>query len=140
MFSKKDDKNSKPGQGGQRGGGGGRGGQHSFGGAGRTEWQVQSNPITQTKQTQRRPTPASLLVFVSPRLVANCLTRVSGLGPWQCLLNKLKKDSLLPGVVFSFSKKKCEECADFLRGEDLNSAKEKSQVRGHRPGHEDGLG
>lgn len=53
----------------------------------------------------------------------------------QCLLNKLKKDSLLPGVVFSFSKKKCEECADFLRGEDLNSAKEKSQVRGHRSGH-----
>lgn len=42
-FSKKDDKNSKPGQGGQRGGGGGRGGQHSFGGAGRTEWQVESN-------------------------------------------------------------------------------------------------
>jgi hypothetical protein len=40
VFSKKDDKNSKPGQGGQRGGGGGRGGQHSFGGAGRTEWQV----------------------------------------------------------------------------------------------------
>lgn len=31
-------------------------------------------------------------------------------------------------MVFSFSKKKCEECADFLKSEDLNSAKEKSQV------------
>lgn len=48
---------------------------------------------------------------------------------WQHLVNKLKKDSLLPAVVFSFSKKRCEECADYLTGDDLNDKREKSQVR-----------
>lgn len=47
---------------------------------------------------------------------------------WQGLLNRLKKDGLLPCVVFNFSKKKCEECADFLGSEDLNSARERSAV------------
>lgn len=47
---------------------------------------------------------------------------------WQGLVNRLKKDGLLPCVVFNFSKKKCEECADFLASEDLNSAKERSAV------------
>ena len=56
---------------------------------------------------------------------------------WQSLLNRLKKDGLLPCVVFNFSKKKCEECADYLGGEDLNAAKEKSQVSPptHPPTH-----
>jgi len=47
---------------------------------------------------------------------------------WQHLINKLKKESLLPTVVFSFSKRRCEECADYLRSDDLNDKKEKSQV------------
>ena len=47
---------------------------------------------------------------------------------WQGLVNRLKKDGLLPCVVFNFSKKKCEECADFLRSEDLNAARERSAV------------
>jgi superfamily II RNA helicase len=37
-------------------------------------------------------------------------------------------DSLLPVVIFSFSKKKCEEIADFLKSQDLLSAKEKGEV------------
>ena len=40
-------------------------------------------------------------------------------------------DSLLPAVIFSFSKKKCEEIADFLKGQDLLNAKEKGEVRHH---------
>jgi hypothetical protein len=37
--------------------------------------------------------------------------------------------SLLPVVVFCFSKKKCEEIADFLKGQDLLTAREKGEVR-----------
>lgn len=36
---------------------------------------------------------------------------------------------LLPVVVFCFSKKKCEEIIDFFKGQDLISAKEKSEVK-----------
>lgn len=36
---------------------------------------------------------------------------------------------LLPAVVFSFSKKKCEEIADHCRGLDMLSAREKGEVR-----------
>jgi hypothetical protein len=37
-------------------------------------------------------------------------------------------DCLLPVVVFSFSKAKCEEIADFLMGQDLLTGKEKGEV------------
>ena len=40
-----------------------------------------------------------------------------------------KGDSLLPVVVFSFSKKKCEEIADMWAGQDLLCAREKNEVR-----------
>jgi antiviral helicase SKI2 len=40
----------------------------------------------------------------------------------------LKKEGLTPAVVFSFSKKKCEECADALQSLDLTDAAEKSEV------------
>ncbi len=36
---------------------------------------------------------------------------------------------LLPVVVFSFSKKKCEEIADFLKGQDLLTNREKGKVK-----------
>jgi superfamily II RNA helicase len=36
---------------------------------------------------------------------------------------------LLPAVIFSFSKKKCEEIADHLKGQDLLTAREKGEVR-----------
>ena len=59
---------------------------------------------------------------------------------WQSLVNRLKKEGLLPCVVFNFSKKKCEECADYLGGEDLNAARERSQVwrEGGREGGREG--
>lgn len=44
------------------------------------------------------------------------------------LVGLLKKKSLLPVVVFVFSKKKCEEYADSLSSTDLCTAKEKSEV------------
>lgn len=42
---------------------------------------------------------------------------------WQSLVKKLEKDGLLPVVVFSFSKKKCQECADGLRNVTLTNAR-----------------
>ena len=47
---------------------------------------------------------------------------------WVHLVGTLKKKSLLPVVVFVFSKRKCEEYADTLSGTDLSTAKEKSEV------------
>ena len=40
----------------------------------------------------------------------------------------MEGDCLLPVVVFTFSKKKCEEAADFLNSQDLLSEKEKREV------------
>lgn len=44
------------------------------------------------------------------------------------LLGHLKKESLLPVVIFTFSKKRCEENAGTLRNADLCTAVEKSEV------------
>jgi antiviral helicase SKI2 len=44
------------------------------------------------------------------------------------LLGHLKKKSLLPVVVFTFSKKRCEEYAATLVNADLSTAAEKSEV------------
>jgi antiviral helicase SKI2 len=45
------------------------------------------------------------------------------------LVRFLDREFLTPAVVFSFSKKKCEEIANMLRSLDLNTAKEKSAVQ-----------
>ena len=42
---------------------------------------------------------------------------------WQSLVKMLEKDGLLPVVVFSFSKKKCQECAEGLSNMSLTTAK-----------------
>ncbi|CAM9564724.1 unnamed protein product, partial [Choristocarpus tenellus] len=47
---------------------------------------------------------------------------------WQSLIKLLEKDSLLPVVVFSFSKKKCQECAMGLSSLTLTDAKERSEI------------
>lgn len=47
---------------------------------------------------------------------------------WVHMVGLLRKQNLLPTVVFVFSKKKCEEYASSLPNTDLNSAKEKSEV------------
>lgn len=47
---------------------------------------------------------------------------------WVHLVGTLKKRSLLPVVVFVFSKRKCEEYADTLSSTDLSTANEKSEV------------
>ncbi|AET38750.1 SKI complex RNA helicase subunit SKI2 Ecym_3257 [Eremothecium cymbalariae DBVPG len=47
---------------------------------------------------------------------------------WPKLVNYLKARELLPVVIFVFSKKRCEEYADFLESTDFSTAKEKSQV------------
>jgi antiviral helicase SKI2 len=45
------------------------------------------------------------------------------------LIRYLDRELLTPAVVFSFSKKKCEEIANMLRSLDLNTAKERSSVQ-----------
>jgi antiviral helicase SKI2 len=47
---------------------------------------------------------------------------------WVHLVGLLKKKELLPVVVFTFSKKKCEEQALSLTNTDLSSAGEKSEI------------
>lgn len=49
---------------------------------------------------------------------------------WVSLVRFLDRELLTPSVVFSFSKKKCEEIAYNLISLDLNSAKEGSAVQG----------
>ena len=49
---------------------------------------------------------------------------------WMSLVRFLDKEGLTPSVVFSFSKKKCEEIANMLRSLDLNTAAERSAIQG----------
>lgn len=49
---------------------------------------------------------------------------------WVSLVNYLDRYVLTPTVVFSFSKKKCEEIARMLQSVDLNTAKERSAAKG----------
>lgn len=47
---------------------------------------------------------------------------------WPDIVNYLKSKDLLPAVVFVFSKKRCEEYADWLEGVNFCNGKEKSQI------------
>lgn len=47
---------------------------------------------------------------------------------WPDVINHLKSKDLLPAVVFVFSKKRCEEYADWLEGINFCNGKEKSQI------------
>jgi antiviral helicase SKI2 len=47
---------------------------------------------------------------------------------WVHLVGHLKKKNLLPVVIFTFSKKRCEENAGTLSSTDLCDAKERSEV------------
>jgi len=49
---------------------------------------------------------------------------------WVSLVKHLDREILTPAVIFSFSKKKCEEIAHMLQSQDLNTAKERSAVQG----------
>ncbi|XP_010256687.1 PREDICTED: DExH-box ATP-dependent RNA helicase DExH11 [Nelumbo nucifera] len=48
---------------------------------------------------------------------------------WLLLVNKLLKKSLLPVVIFCFSKNRCDKSADNMTGTDLTSSSEKSEIR-----------
>ena len=48
---------------------------------------------------------------------------------WISLVKFLNREGLMPTVVFSFSKKKCEEIASMLRSLDLNTANERNATR-----------
>ncbi|XP_024161355.1 DExH-box ATP-dependent RNA helicase DExH11 isoform X1 [Rosa chinensis] len=55
--------------------------------------------------------------------------RRSDASSWLSLINKLSKKSLLPVVIFCFSKNRCDRSADSMPGTDLTSSSEKSQIR-----------
>lgn len=48
---------------------------------------------------------------------------------WLSLIDKLSKKSLLPVVIFCFSKNHCDKSADCLSATDLTSSSEKSEIR-----------
>ncbi|XVF19931.1 hypothetical protein REPUB_Repub11eG0153900 [Reevesia pubescens] len=48
---------------------------------------------------------------------------------WLMLIDKLSKKSLLPVVIFGFSKNQCDKSANSIFGTDLTSSSEKSEIR-----------
>ncbi|KAJ9172455.1 hypothetical protein P3X46_015691 [Hevea brasiliensis] len=56
-------------------------------------------------------------------------SRRSEASQWLQLVNKLSKKSLLPVVIFCFSKNRCDKSADCMSGTDLTSSSEKSGIR-----------
>ncbi|GAV74483.1 DEAD domain-containing protein/Helicase_C domain-containing protein/DSHCT domain-containing protein/rRNA_proc-arch domain-containing protein [Cephalotus follicularis] len=48
---------------------------------------------------------------------------------WCLLIDKLNKKSLLPVIIFCFSKNRCDKYADSIQGTDLTSNSEKSEIR-----------
>ncbi|XP_057536016.1 DExH-box ATP-dependent RNA helicase DExH11 isoform X2 [Amaranthus tricolor] len=48
---------------------------------------------------------------------------------WLQLVNKLSKQSLLPVIIFCFSKNRCDRSADSMTSIDLTSSQEKSEIR-----------
>ncbi|XP_078446524.1 RNA helicase, ATP-dependent, SK12/DOB1 protein [Wolffia australiana] len=55
--------------------------------------------------------------------------RASEASAWLQLINKLSKLSLLPVIIFCFSKTLCDKSADSMMGTDLTSSSEKSEIR-----------
>ena len=53
-----------------------------------------------------------------------------GKSQWMSLIRFLEREDLTPTVVFSFSKKKCEEIANQLRSLSLNTASEIAAIQG----------
>ena len=49
-------------------------------------------------------------------------------GQWMSLVKYLDREALTPTVIFSFSKRKCEEIANMLRSLTLNTASERNAV------------
>lgn len=49
---------------------------------------------------------------------------------WMSLIRYLEREDLTPTVIFSFSKKKCEEIANMLRSLSLNTASESAAIQG----------
>lgn len=107
---KDDTKDAKSGRGGGRGGqrgglrGGPRGGQRGGRGGSRGAGAIGSNK----SQFYKRGGPSKKT--------------------WPDIVNYLKSKDLLPAVVFVFSKKRCEEYADWLEGVNFCNGKEKSQI------------
>ncbi|XP_022948677.1 DExH-box ATP-dependent RNA helicase DExH11 isoform X5 [Cucurbita moschata] len=56
-------------------------------------------------------------------------SRRSDASSWLLLINKLSKRSLLPVVIFCFSKNRCDKSADSIYSIDLTSSSEKSEIR-----------
>ncbi|XP_074268042.1 DExH-box ATP-dependent RNA helicase DExH11 isoform X2 [Silene latifolia] len=59
----------------------------------------------------------------------NFSLRRSDASLWLQLVNKLLKKSLLPVIVFCFSKNRCDRSADSMTSIDLTSSSEKSEIR-----------
>ena len=53
-----------------------------------------------------------------------------GKSQWMSLVRYLEREDLTPTVVFSFSKKKCEEIANMLRSLNMNTASESAAIQG----------
>lgn len=73
---------------------------------------------SKAEQKGRPPTGSKQLMWQAPGSKHN----------WMSLVRFLEKEEMMPSLIFSFSKKKCEEIADMLSSLDLHTAKERSAV------------
>lgn len=95
-----------------------------------------SKPKTSTNKQNSQGNQKSKLMTRGSRGVgavgSNAASFYRNNGPskktWSDLVNKLKNEDLLPAVIFVFSKKRCEDYADWLQGIDFLNAKEKSLI------------
>ncbi|CAM8958449.1 unnamed protein product [Rhodiola kirilowii] len=126
-------KNSVPG-GGSGHGGGGHVMPSSFQGAGRGQNQKHEN---QNKAKQAKHSGSQKINLFgggggSQNYGGNQNSwglRRSEASIWLSLINKLSKKSLLPVIIFCFSKNRCDKSADNLTTTDLTSSSEKSEIR-----------
>lgn len=104
------DAKKKDSQSGQRGGRGGRGGPSGRGGRGNGRGGSRGAGAIGSNKSQffKRSGPSKKT--------------------WPDIVNYLKSKDLLPAVIFVFSKKRCEEYADWLEGVNFCTGKEKSQI------------
>ena len=95
----------------QRGGPGGRGGPNQRGGG-----RGGSQRGGQKQVSVPRSAPGAMRSAAQDKNI------------WVHLVQHLKKENLLPGVIFVFSKKRCEENADALSNIDYCNSTEKSAI------------
>ena len=90
--------------------------------------QAKPSKTAATKGKQQPQSAQNRTKFGAPTSASNSFYQKHDRNTWVTLTGLLRKRTLLPVVIFTFSKKRCEEYADTLSNLDLLTATEKSEV------------